>query len=77
MTTDRTNPKTAEAGRRIRAAAKSTHRGAGWGRQIRSYILAPYRIVRSERSDLTHSDPDTVLDGDIDDFLKEGLTRGR
>lgn len=66
-----------EAHRRIRAAAKAPTRGASWGRQIRSYVLDPYRIVKDERTGLVHHDPQAVLDGDLDAFMREALVRGR
>ena len=45
----------------------------GWGHQIRSYILHPYRLVKDNRTSHESSDPDKVLDGDIDTFLESSL----
>ena len=45
----------------------------GWGHQIRSYILHPYRLVKDNRTNYESSDPDKVLDGDLDDFLESSL----
>ena len=45
----------------------------GWGHQIRSYILHPYRLVKDNRTNYESSNPDKVLDGDIDDFLESSL----
>jgi len=45
----------------------------GWGHQIRSYILHPYRMVKDNRSSYENSNPDKVLDGDIDSFLESSL----
>ena len=45
----------------------------GWGHQIRSYVLQPYRLVKDLRNNLENTDPDSVLDGDIDVFLETAL----
>ena len=47
----------------------------GWGHQIRSYILQPYRLVKDNRSNHESSNPDKVLDGEIDEFLEQSLCR--
>jgi peptide chain release factor 2 len=45
----------------------------GWGHQIRSYILQPYRLVKDNRTSHESTSPDKVLDGEIDDFLEQSL----
>ena len=45
----------------------------GWGHQIRSYVLHPYRMVKDNRTNFESSNPDKILDGDIDDFLESSL----
>ena len=45
----------------------------GWGHQIRSYVLHPYRMVKDNRTNYESSNPDKVLDGDIDTFLENSL----
>ena len=45
----------------------------GWGHQIRSYVLHPYRMVKDNRTNYESSNPDKILEGDIDDFLESSL----
>ena len=45
----------------------------GWGHQIRSYVLQPYRLVKDNRTSFESTSPDKVLDGDLDEFLEQSL----
>ena len=49
----------------------------GWGHQIRSYVLQPYRLVKDLRNNFENTNPDSVLNGDIDDFLENSLFKLR
>ncbi len=48
-----------------------------WGSQIRSYVLAPYRLVTDHRTDLKVGNVDAVLDGDIDQFIHQYLIQAQ
>ena len=52
---------------------KDSKSDIGWGHQIRSYILHPYRLVKDNRTSHESSNPDKVLDGEIDEFLESSL----
>lgn len=52
---------------------KGEHKKVEWGSQIRSYVLAPYRLVKDHRTGIEHTDPDAVLNGDIDRFMEAYL----
>ena len=46
---------------------------AGWGQQIRNYVLQPYKLVKDTRTGYEETDPDAVLDGKIDGFIDRYL----
>ena len=45
----------------------------GWGHQIRSYVLQPYRLIKDNRTNFESTNPEKVLDGEIDEFLEQSL----
>ena len=69
----------AELARREREEKIDNLRGerkaVDFGSQIRSYVLAPYQMVKDHRTDLEVGDPSRVLDGDLDRFIEAELRR--
>jgi peptide chain release factor 2 len=47
----------------------------GWGHQIRSYVMQPYQLVKDLRTGTQSSDPQAVLDGNIDPFIESALAQ--
>ena len=45
----------------------------GWGHQIRSYVLQPYQLVKDLRNKIENTNPSSVLEGNIDQFIEEGI----
>jgi peptide chain release factor 2 len=68
----------ARAERRAEMDALSGDRGDNaWGSQIRSYVQAPYQLVKDHRTDFETGNVDAVLDGDLDGFMEAELRRQR
>jgi len=58
------------------AQAKAAERTEiGWGHQIRSYVLAPYQLVKDLRTSVEKGNPQAVLDGDLDEFMAAALAQ--
>ena len=49
----------------------------GWGYQIRSYVLQPYRLVKDLRYSIEDTNPDSVLNGNIDKFIEGSIFRAK
>jgi peptide chain release factor 2 len=54
---------------------RGERRGIDFGSQIRSYVLAPYRLVKDHRTNVEIGDVDRVLDGDLDELIEAELRR--
>jgi peptide chain release factor 2 len=52
----------------------SEKKDIGWGHQIRSYVLHPYKLIKDLRTNHESSNVNDILNGDIDKFLEKSLT---
>ena len=59
-----------------RAVLRGEYTKAEWGSQIRSYVLHPYQMVKDHRTDFQAGNTQSVLDGDLDDFMEAYLKSG-
>lgn len=55
-------------------ATEASKSDIGWGHQIRSYVLQPYQLVKDLRTGFESTNPQGVLDGDLDDFMEASLS---
>jgi peptide chain release factor 2 len=56
-------------------AEAASKKDIGWGHQIRSYVLQPYQLVKDLRTGAQSTDPQKVLDGDVDPFIEAALAQ--
>ncbi len=62
-----------EERRKKEAELKGGYKTPGWGNQIRSYVLHPYKMVKDLRTNVESGNPDKILDGDLDEFIEGEL----
>lgn len=65
--------KAMEEKRAEQAEIEASKKEIGWGSQIRSYVLHPYKMVKDHRTNCESGNAEKVLDGDLDDFMKSYL----
>jgi peptide chain release factor 2 len=62
-----------EEEREKQAELEATKKNIDFGSQIRSYVLHPYKMVKDHRTDIENPNPERVLDGDLDEFIRAYL----
>ncbi|MEA2020568.1 MAG: peptide chain release factor 2 [Patescibacteria group bacterium] len=65
-----------EKRRKEREKLKGDYEVPGWGHQIRSYVLHPYKMVKDLRTGVEVKQPEEVLDGNLDEFIEAQLRQG-
>lgn len=63
--------------KKAQSEVESSKSDIGWGSQIRSYVLHPYKMVKDHRTTFESGSPDAVLDGDIEEFISSYLVHSR
>lgn len=64
-----------EESKKKEQSLKGGYKTPGWGNQIRSYVLHPYKMVKDLRTEYETSNAEAVLDGDLDSFIEEELRK--
>lgn len=75
MLKSRLYEKELEERRKSQEAVEGAKSDIGWGSQIRSYVLHPYKMVKDHRTNHESHSPDDVLDGGLDNFIKNFLAQ--
>lgn len=62
-----------EEAEKVKRKLKGDYKVPGWGNQIRNYILHPYKLVKDLRTDTESTNPEKILDGELDEFIDAEL----